>query len=268
MPRCEPVCCDRLQPLLGGLWRDIRCVEETGSTNADVMAQAHAGAASGLVLIAEHQTAGRGRFSRQWEDTAGSSIAFSVLVRPLVAQLTQLGWLPLLAGLAVRKGITEVTGVELGLKWPNDILVTSGPKPGKLVGILAELAAQPEGPACVVGMGINVAMSEAELPVPTATSLSLSGARCLDKTEIMAAVLRSWEDYYLRWVAGEDLLADYRANCVSLGRRVRVQLDEQSNRGDIAEGTATGVTPAGELIVMLDSGERVILAAGDVIHLR
>ncbi len=232
------------------------------------MAQAHAGAASGLVLIAEHQTAGRGRFSRQWEDAAGSSIAFSVLVRPPAAQLTQLGWLPLLAGLAVRKGITSVTGVDLGLKWPNDILVTSGPRPGKLVGILAELAARPEGPACVIGAGINVAMSEAELPVATATSLSLSNAKCLDKTAIMAAVLRSWEDYYLRWVAGEDLLADYRAHCISLGQRVRVQLDEQSNRGEVAEGIATGITPAGELIVMLDSGERAILAAGDVVHLR
>src|SRR5215470_17590410 len=145
-----------------GLWREVRVVEETGSTNADLLAEAQAGAGEGLVLVAEAQTAGRGRMGRRWISPLRRALTFSVLLRPAVPA-GLLGWTPLLAGVAVASALERTAGVDARLKWPNDVLADGA----KIAGILAERW----GNAVVIGTGINVLQQRSELPVPTATSL-------------------------------------------------------------------------------------------------
>src|SRR5579875_1879015 len=133
------------------MWGPVDVVALTGSTNADLLAAAAAGAPEGRVLAAEEQTAGRGRLGRSWASVPGGSLTFSVLLRPAEVAGSGRGWLPLLTGGAVATAVRAVAGVEGTLKWPNDVLVGDG----KLAGILAEQT--PDASAVVVGIGLNVA---------------------------------------------------------------------------------------------------------------
>ena len=203
----------------GGLWRDIRVVSETGSTNADLLAEAQAGAAEGLVLVAETQTAGRGRLGRSWSSPPRAALAFSVLLRPVAVAPAARAWLPLLTGIAVAAALRAEAGVTATLKWPNDVLVDGR----KIAGILAEA----HGDAIVAGVGLNVTLTRAELPVPTATSLLLENAACLDRERLLAAILTELASRYTAWTAGPDpaaLRAEYLRWCVTVGREVRVEL--------------------------------------------
>src|SRR5689334_11634680 len=151
----------------GTLWREVRAVAETGSSNADLLAAAGAGAAEGTVLVAEAQTSGRGRLGRRWASPPRAGLTFSVLLRPGGVPAALLGWLPLLAGVAAAASVRTVAAVDATLKWPNDLLVGER----KLGGILAERA----GAAVVIGIGINVWQARADLPPgAAATSLALA----------------------------------------------------------------------------------------------
>jgi BirA family biotin operon repressor/biotin-[acetyl-CoA-carboxylase] ligase len=145
----------------GGLWRAVEVLTSTGSTNADLLARAVAGAPEGVVLAAEEQTAGRGRMGRSWLSPPRAALTFSLLVRPDTVSPARRGWLPLLAGVSVASAVRAVTGVDARLKWPNDVLVG----PAKLGGILAEAV----GDAVVVGIGLNVSTEPGELPPPGPT---------------------------------------------------------------------------------------------------
>ena len=146
----------------GRPWRRLDVVEETGSTNADLLARAAAGEdIDGAVLLAEYQSAGRGRHGRSWSTPPRSQIALSVGVGVGAVPNEAWGWLPLLTGVAVVDAVAEVAGVTAGLKWPNDVLVGTG----KLAGILAEVAA-PE-PVVVVGLGLNVTMTARRRRIPS-----------------------------------------------------------------------------------------------------
>ena len=244
----------------GSTWTDLRVVAETASTNADVAAAARAGAAEGLVVIAEVQTAGRGRGDRVWQAPLRSGLAVSVLLRPPFPR-DSWGWLPLLAGLAVVSPLGPLSELELGLKWPNDVMVGDR----KLGGLLAEVVDD----AVVVGLGINVSLRPDELPVPTATSLVIEGSAVTDREPVLRAVLRDLGRRYQGLVAaGGDaersgLHAAYRSVCTTVGQRVRVTLP-----GDrVLEGTAVDVDSAGRLVVDTADG-RHALAAGDVVHVR
>ena len=221
-PRRPPLDADALTARLvrpGGLWRDIRVVSETGSTNADLLAEARAGAAEGLVLVAETQTAGRGRLGRSWSGPPRAALAFSVLLRPVAVAPAARAWLPLLTGIAVAAALRAEAGVTATLKWPNDVLVDGR----KIAGILAEA----HGDAIVAGVGLNVTLTRAELPVPTATSLLLEDAACLDRERLLAAMLTELASRYTAWAAGPDpaaLRAEYLRWCVTVGREVRVEL--------------------------------------------
>ena len=158
----------------GRLWSRLDVLAQTGSTNDDLLASARAGAAEGAVLVAEHQTRGRGRQGRQWVSRTGSALIFSVLLRPAAVPPADRGWLPLLTGVAVARALRQVAGVDAALKWPNDVLADGA----KLAGILAEQA----GEAIVIGVGLNVAATRDELPPPgpgalPPTSLALLAAR-------------------------------------------------------------------------------------------
>jgi BirA family biotin operon repressor/biotin-[acetyl-CoA-carboxylase] ligase len=250
-----------------GPWRRIDVVEETGSTNADLLARAAAGEdIDGAVLIAESQTAGRGRHGRRWSTPPGSQIALSAGVGVGALPSDAWGWLPLLTGVAVVDAVAEVTGVTAGLKWPNDVLVVAGRDnpasgAGKLAGILAEVAAP--APVVVVGLGLNVT----EAPDPAATSLSMLGTT-VDRPALTDAVLRHLAARIGDWRAagGADaaLAADYRSRSVTIGNRVRASLP-----GDrTIEGIAADVDDMGRLRIDTGQEQVVTVSAGDITHLR
>ncbi|WP_406283134.1 biotin--[acetyl-CoA-carboxylase] ligase [Embleya sp. NBC_00896] len=243
----------------GGLWREVNVVPETGSTNADLAARADE--PEGLVLTAESQVAGKGRMDREWVAPPRSGIAVSVTLAPDEVPVARWGWLPLLTGVAAASAVSRVSGVDVRLKWPNDLLVGER----KVAGILAERA----GAGVVVGLGLNVSLRQEELPVPTATSLALAEAETIDRDPILRAVLRELEDWYTRWrLTGGDarasgLLAVYTDLCATIGRRVRVELPADQ----VLEGLATGIDDDGRLLVTGSNGPTAV-GAGDVVHVR
>ena len=228
-------------------WR-LEVLQETASTNAVVAERARAGEPAGLVVVAESQTAGRGRLDRTWVSPPRAGLTFSVLVRPdLPAE--RWSWLPLWAGLAVAQAVRERAEVDAVLKWPNDVLVGER----KVCGVLAEM---PQPGAAVLGIGLNVTTTEAELPHAAASSLALTGARTTDRDPLLRAVLRSLSSV----LADPDAAAaSYRDSCSTLGRRVRVELPADRS----VEGLAEAVDDEGRLVV-----DGTPYAAGDVVHLR
>ncbi|MDT0434349.1 MULTISPECIES: biotin--[acetyl-CoA-carboxylase] ligase [Streptomyces] len=251
----------------GGLWTDVRVVPSTGSTNTDLAARAVAGeAAEGAVLVAEEQSAARGRLDRRWSAPARSGLFFSVLLEPDVP-VARWGWLPLLTGVAVATGLSRAAGVDTSLKWPNDLLVTVGGAERKAGGILAERAGER---GVVVGVGINVTLKESELPVPNAGSLALAGAAGTDRDPLLRAVLRLLEQWYERWreadgdPAASGLQETYAAGCSTLGRTVRAELPG----GRDLIGEAVAVDGDGRLVLATEAGVQEPVGAGDIVHLR
>jgi BirA family biotin operon repressor/biotin-[acetyl-CoA-carboxylase] ligase len=258
------------------LWSQVSVVAETGSTNEDLIAAAGAGAADGTVLVAERQTKGRGRLGRSWLSEPGAALTFSVLLRPLAVPPAGRGWLPLLAGVAVAAGVRAQTGLDVSLKWPNDVVaVSAGPAGslGKLAGILAEQA----GDAIVIGAGLNVAATPvlAAAGRPSAgygpASLADLGATATDRTALLTAILRDLEHWYLRWVGAtapgdavsSGLRAEYLRSCCTVGRDVRVELPG----GTTLTGRACDIDGTGRLLVATEAGVQTV-SAGDVIHVR
>lgn len=256
----------------GRLWSDLDVVAQTGSTNEDLLAAARAGTAEGAVLVAEGQSRGRGRQGRSWISPPGAALTFSVLLRPAMPPAER-GWLPLLTGVALTRALQAATGVDVALKWPNDVLAGGA----KLAGILAEQA----GDAVVVGIGINVGAAPEDLPAASAgalepTSLARCGAPGTDRGSLLVAILGELEHWYRRWTAASPgaaafsgaadisgLRAEYLRCCSTIGRQVRVQLPG----GSELAGTASGIDPVGRLIVETAAGA-VPVSAGDVIHVR
>ncbi len=262
----------------GALWRDVRVVAQTGSTNTDLLSAARAGAAEGLVLAAEEQTAGRGRMGRPWVSPPLAALTFSVLLRPASVPAARRGWLPLLAGVAVASALRSAAAVDARLKWPNDVLLDGA----KVAGILAEQS----GDAVVLGAGINVSAGRDDMPAAGATSLAMAGAACTDRENLLGRVLAELERWYLAWLGAErpgpgdagrgpagsgppgdadacGLRPEYRRLSGTLGGPVRVSLPG----GQVLTGTAQDVDEAGRLVISAASG-LVAVSAGDVVHLR
>jgi len=271
--------------LLGdGGWSVIDVVASTGSTNADLLARPDA--ADGTVLVADHQSGGRGRLGRTWEAPPRASLAVSVLLRPVLAP-SRWSWLPLLTGLAVADALDGL-GVQVALKWPNDVLVSvvDGPEPtpvGKVAGVLVEA----RDDVVVLGVGLNVSQRADELPPPPAlgadgpgpsappTSLALAGAASTDRDTVLRRYLRALRERLDAFTAaGGDpgasgTAAAYRAVCSTLGAQVRAHLPD----GSTLEGLAEDVDAVGRLVVRTDAsagggGARTSLSAADVVHLR
>lgn len=230
----------------------VEVLAETGSTNAVVADRARAGAPAGLVVVAEAQTAGRGRLDRTWVSPPRAGLTFSVLLRPQTPT-ADLPWVPLVSGVAVARALREHAGVDAVLKWPNDVLVGGR----KVCGLLAEV---PVEGAVVVGIGLNVTTRPDELPHDAATSLQLEGAEVLDRDTLLRVVLRSLTDVLA--VLRDDrpaALSSYRALCATVGTEVRVDLPG----GGAAHGAAEAVDDLGRLVVA-----GTALSAGDVVHVR
>jgi BirA family biotin operon repressor/biotin-[acetyl-CoA-carboxylase] ligase len=246
------------------LWRSLDVVQEIGSTNAELLGRAgdpdDGGAPEGTVLVAEHQVTGRGRLDRVWTSPPRAGITVSVLLRPDVPAARR-GWLPLLTGVALAESVRGVTGVQVSLKWPNDLLAGDG---RKLAGILAEST----GSAIVVGVGLNVSTTGPELP-ETATSLSGVLGSVVDRGPLLLAFLRALEVRYRRWTAvlGDPVVSglaeDYLRWCSTVGTAVSVTLPD----GSTLDGVAEAVDWDGRLVVAGPGGP-VELASGDVRHVR
>lgn len=268
-----------------GLWTrlDLRAV--TGSTNADAVAAARAGEPEGLVVVAEQQTAGRGRQGREWVSPARAGLAVSVLLRPArerrergwpAVEPARFGWLPLLAGVALAEAVSRLAELDAALKWPNDLLIDER----KCGGILAEVVPDAVPGAVVVGVGLNVTLRANELPDTDggapATSLQLAGAAATDRDPLLRALLRAMADWYDRWrLAGGDaeacgLRAAYLRDSATIGADVRVLLPAGSGpTGAELSGRATGVDVDGRLLVTESATDTShVVAAGDVRHLR
>ena len=263
MISCQPTDPVRITELLNDPRRwQVRCVSATGTPTADLAAAARAGEPAGMVLVADQQTAGRGRFERVWESPPGVSVAMSILLRPS-RQTRTWGWLSLLVGVAVTGALRELGGGErVGLKWPNDALIDDR----KICGILCELVNTPQGDAAVCGWGINLAMTAGQLPTPQATSLLVAGLS-IDKEALIAAILDRLAELVDRWDAGEDLSAEFARSCQTIGREVRVYLDRQAPDSASVTGRAVGIGPHGELLVEI-AGRVETFPVGDVVHLR
>lgn len=243
-----PLRATALQRALGPEGWRVEVLARTASTNALVAERARAGEAAGLVVVTEHQTAGRGRLDRTWTSPPRAGLTFSVLQRPSWPA-AQWGWLPLLTGLAVATALREQAELDAVVKWPNDVLVQER----KVCGVLAEV---PEPGAVVLGIGLNVTTRPDELPHAQATSLRIEEASTTDRDTVLRAVLRA-----LSTALAEpgDARARYRGLCSTLGRQVRVELPGR----EPVTGTAEAVDDAGQLVV---DGAR--FGAGDVVHVR
>ncbi len=245
----------------------------SSSTNAELAARAdREGLADRTVMLTRYQSAGKGRLGRSWTAPPGASVAASVLLRPRLPDgetppPDRLGWVPILAGVAMTRAVRKVLpGRDVGFKWPNDVLVGGR----KICGVLAELL--PSGAGLVVGAGLNTRMTAEELPTPTATSLAVEGLQVDDALEdgVIAAYLEGLGARLARYLAaGADaeasgLRAEARSDCLTLGRRVRVELPGDAE----LVGVAVDLDADGHLAVADADGALRSVAAGDVTHVR
>ncbi|GAA5067961.1 biotin--[acetyl-CoA-carboxylase] ligase [Nocardia callitridis] len=241
------------------LFTELDVVESTGSTNADLIARAADPGIDHAVLLSEAQEQGRGRHARTWVSPPRAQISMSMLVRLPGIAPEALGWLPLLTGVAVVDALRASAGVDAKLKWPNDVLIDGR----KVAGILAEVAVSGSDPVVVIGVGVNVSLTEFELPVPHAISLVMANEKVADRTLIVESLLGEFTRHFTAWRdtgwASTELAAAYRARCATIGMRVRAELPG----GQSITGIADDVDQAGRLLV----GEHA-LSAGDVTHLR
>lgn len=248
------------------LGRPTLTFEQVGSTNDVTHEQARRGAADGLLVIAEEQTAGRGRLDRTWWAPAGTCLLMSLLLRPGAAvPLHRAGQLTMCLGLGAAEGIEEVTGVRAGLKWPNDLVLNGR----KLGGMLTELNSD-DGRLnyAVLGLGLNVNVDFQAPGAPSdvaglATSLLMEAGQVVDRTMLLAAILGHAETWYERVLAGESAHEAWAGRLDTLGRRVRVSLMDQS-----LDGEAVGVTPEGGLLVRDAEGVVRTVWSGDVTAVR
>jgi BirA family transcriptional regulator, biotin operon repressor / biotin---[acetyl-CoA-carboxylase] ligase len=229
----------------------LRHVAQTGSTNADLVEEARRGDASGAVLVADHQTAGRGRLDRQWIDDPGAALLVSFR---LPAEQAEAGEVVRALGAAARAAVDSLCASRVLMKWPND-LVVEGPAPGKLAGVLAEFVAVPV-PCVIIGIGINVVPMARQ---DGATSVVECGGPG-DRDTVLATLLR---EFAARRTNPLGVMAELRAHSATIGSRVRVELPV----GELV-GRATDLTADGQLVVDDDRGVRHVVAAGDVVHLR
>lgn len=256
----------------GTRFTDIRHFDTIDSTNRYLLEAARAGAPEGVVAVADHQSAGRGRLGRRWEAPAGTNLLVSVLLRPELP-VDQGHLASAVVALAALDAVDLELGLELMVKWPNDLLAADG---RKLAGVLAEAdwasaaPGTPPAPPVVVGIGINVNWPDGDTDLPdelagTTTSLRQLAGRVVDRERLLGALLGALEPRVadLGTVVGRAAQADaLRARCATVGTRVRVELPDHR-----FEGVATDLTPEGHLVVESDGVLRTVVA-GDVVHVR
>ena len=241
----------------GATFADVRRFAELDSTNRHALELARQGVPEGLVVVADHQTAGRGRLGRSWEAPPGSSLLMSVLLRPSLAP-ERLHLTTVAVALAAADASEDVAGFRPALKWPNDLVVDDR----KLGGILAEV---PEPGGVVVGLGLNVTWSQPPEGLEAiGVSMNQVAGADVDRERVLAAVLANLERRYRELREAPDaLVTAYRRECSTIGRDVRVEVASGA-----FTGTAVEVNDDGHLVVDDAEGRRRVVAAADVVHVR
>ena len=242
-----------------GFLSGVSFFRQIDSTNLEVKRIAETGEPGPFLVVADEQTAGRGRRGRTWDSPAGTGIFMSMLLRPEIRP-ENASMLTLVAALAVAGGIRETTGLDVGIKWPNDAVI--GGK--KVCGILTEMHSDMDEIGYVVpGIGINVNMeSFPEEIAATATSLKLASGKTVRRVSLVASFVKHFAEYYGIFLKTQDLseLKDlYEKLLVNRGREVLV-LDP---RGEY-RGTAEGITLTGELLVKKEDGSVAEVRSGEV----
>lgn len=240
------------------LGQSLVFLPETGSTNDEARRLAQSGAPEGTLVITDHQTSGRGRLERRWEAPPGSSLLMSLVFRPPLAP-HEVQRLTMVCGLGVIDAIESETGLQVGLKWPNDVVAGGA----KVAGILTEFGSTGNKVDFVmVGLGLNVNFDPAWLPeglsVP-ATSLSRELERPVARLPLLWALLQAMETRYTALKAGRSPHTEWAERLVTLGQSVTV-----ATTGALLEGVAEGVNADGALLVRLDNGRLETVMAGDV----
>ena len=233
--------------LASNYWR-VRVLPEATSTQEILKTEL---VSNGDCIVAEFQSAGRGRLDRKFDSAPHVALLFSFYIEPKRSDAW--GWIPLIAGTAVAKTLnikTESTNFQT--KWPNDVLAASG----KVSGVLCERYKD----GIIVGIGINVSTQVDELPVETASSIFIETGIELDRNLLLASLLSEFQELFERWDQGEDLTSTYRALSQTIGLEVSVHAPDSSK----LTGVAIGVDGEGRL--KLESGE--LISVGDVVHLR
>ncbi len=224
---------------------------ETGSTNTDLVTAARSGDRTAALAVTDHQTAGRGRLDRHWVENRSAHSQLLVSFR--FPQIGPAHELVTAVSVAARSSAAELSGVEIGLKWPNDLMVISGPRQGKLAGILAELI-DGEPPVVVVGLGLNIY----PVDLDGAASLAENGT-VVARDELLSRILTGLPDLLRdRFL----LRLEHRRQSSTIGARVRVLRSD----GELV-GVAHAIDDDGRLVVNVN-GSFVAVSVGDVIHLR
>ena len=234
--------------------QEVTCYPSLPSTNDVAKRKARQGAKEGTVIVAEEQTAGRGRIKRLWLSPRGS-VALSIILYPPLAYLPSL---IMVASLAVARSIEQVTGLKAKIKWPNDVLVNDK----KICGILVESDVRGNKVDCaVIGIGINVNLKLSEFPriAPMATSLSRELGSDVPRREVIRSLLAEAEKLYLALAAGDSVFKEWRDNLVTLGKEVQASSGETTYKG-VAESVAAD----GSLLLRQSDGSLLKIVAGDV----
>jgi BirA family biotin operon repressor/biotin-[acetyl-CoA-carboxylase] ligase len=254
---------DDLKARLGktrAIGRDIQVFQETTSTNDVVEKLARDNVKEGVVVFAESQTKGRGRLGRKWISPRNKGLWFSVLLRPKLRpqETTQL---TVACGIALRRAITEQTGLAAEIKWPNDIMV----KGKKVAGILTELSAETDRiNYSIVGIGVDVNLNAADFPPDVrgiATSLKLESGKEVSRPELAVLILRELDADYARVSAGKfAVVADeWEKFCTTIGQQVAIRIGDRTVRG-----RAESLSDDGELLLRTDHGHLERIVGGDV----
>lgn len=237
----------------------VKYYETVDSTNTSAKRLAEEGAASGTLVVADCQQAGRGRRGRAWISSAGKNIFMSLILRPDILPASA-SMLTLVSALAIQEGIRKVTGFSASIKWPNDLIIHGK----KICGILTEMSAELEGiHYVVVGIGINVNIDTFPKEVcEIATSLFLETGKKVRRSHLIAAIMEAFEEYYKEFASQGDLsglLSVYNIHMANLGKEVRV-LDPAGEY----TGKALGINKKGELLVEMPEGEIKHVISGEV----
>ena len=235
--------------------RSVYHYDSLGSTMDEIRILAERDEPEGAVVIAEEQTAGRGRFNRAWISPRGQNLSFSVLLRPTAEQLP---FLNMAATLAVSRAVGEIAGLEPTIKWPNDVRVNGR----KVSGILIEAAMEQESAShAVVGIGVNVNFDPSEYPeiAPFATSIFRETGRRTDRTAVLRLLLEHFDDLYRTVKEGRSLTRQWASQLETLGRTVQVRWRDQ-----VLEGRAKAIDDRGNLVLERPDGSTVTALAGEV----
>jgi len=238
----------------------IQVFEETGSTNDLVDRRARDGAREGLVVFAESQSRGRGRLGRSWSSPARKGLWFSVLLRPGMAPQT-VPQLTVFAAASLARGVRNVTGLAIQIKWPNDLEIQGR----KCAGILTELSAEADRVRYVVlGIGLDVNQAPDDWPAAlrgSATSLRIETGRTWNRPELAVEVLRQLDTSYVRLIAGEfeEIADEWESACGTLGKSVSIRIGDRRVRG-----RAESLDSDGALLIRTEHGHLERVTGGDV----